>query len=69
MVVEIDGFSHNMRVDHDMRRDAYLNNEGYTVLRFTNEDVMTNLDGVIVAITLALGPSPDPSRKREGSSQ
>ena len=67
LIVEIDGFSHNMRVDYDMKRNAFLNEKGYRVLRFTNEDVMTNLDGVVIAITLSLGPSPSPSRKREGS--
>jgi very-short-patch-repair endonuclease len=67
LIVEIDGFSHNMRVDHDMRRDAFLVQQGFRVLRFTNEDVMTNLEGVVIAISLALGPSPSPSRKREGS--
>jgi very-short-patch-repair endonuclease len=67
LVGEIDGFSHNMQLQHDNRRDAYLRGQGYKVLRFTNEDVMTNLDGVVVAIALALGPSPNPSRKRVGS--
>jgi very-short-patch-repair endonuclease len=67
LIVEVDGFSHNMRLAYDAKRDEFLREQGYRVLRFTNEDVMQNLEGVVAAIALALGPSPSPSRKREGS--
>ena len=69
LVVEIDGFSHDMRQTHDAKRDRYLANEGYRVLRFSNDDVAERLEGIveIIALALASPPSPDPSRKREGS--
>ncbi len=65
-VVELDGFSHDTRLAQDAAKDRQ---EGFRVLRFLNEDVMTNLEGVLITIkeTLADGPSPGPSRKREGS--
>ena len=63
LVIELDGFSHDLRQTHDQQRDAFISAKGLTVLRFTNADVMTNLDGVTQAITLALtetGPPPTP---------
>lgn len=66
LVIEIDGYSHDLRPEYDARRDAYLQMQGYRVLRFTNEDVIQNLEGVVATIALALGPSPSPSREREG---
>jgi very-short-patch-repair endonuclease len=67
LVIEIDGYSHDIRQSCDARRDSFLRNQGYRVLRFSNDDVMQNLEGVVATIALALGPSPSPSRKREGS--
>ena len=70
LIVEADGASHDMRQDEDKARDAYLEAQGYRVMRFTNEDIMQNLDGVLCAILSALeaAPSPNPSRTREGDS-
>ena len=69
LVVEVDGWSHDVRQGYDAQRDEYMKSLGYRVLRFTNEDVMNNLEGVVISITQALPitPSPGPSRKREGS--
>ena len=61
LVVELDGFSHDLRQTHDQQRDAFISAKGLTVLRFTNADVMTNLDGVTQAITLALTETGPPS--------
>ncbi|MCP4679633.1 MAG: DUF559 domain-containing protein, partial [Deltaproteobacteria bacterium] len=35
---------------HDSQRDAYLNSIGLSVLRFSNLDVLANMDGVIAEI-------------------
>jgi very-short-patch-repair endonuclease len=69
LVVELDGYSHDMRQGYDKHRDHWLAENGFRVLRFTNSDVMTNIDGVVSEIERSLGrpPTPDPSRKREGS--
>ena len=68
LIVELDGYSHDMRQAYDERRDLWLTENGYRVLRFTNSDVMTNIEGVVFEIerSLALLPTPNPSRKREG---
>ncbi|MGJ0397192.1 MAG: endonuclease domain-containing protein [Methylocystis sp.] len=52
LVVEVDGESHSFeeRIRHDARRDQWLASRGYRVLRFTNDDVMRNLEGVVLSI-------------------
>ena len=50
LVVELDGFSHDVTPGRDARRDAWMAAHGYTVLRFTNEDVHSNVEGVVSAI-------------------
>jgi very-short-patch-repair endonuclease len=60
LVVELDGGQHADNARDDIRT-AYLNLQGYSVLRFWNDDVLTNMEGVYQALvdTLALNPSPD----------
>jgi very-short-patch-repair endonuclease len=70
LVLELDGFSHDMGQDHDRRRDQYMIDNGYTVIRFTNEEVLGNVDGVVQAIALALaeiGPPPTPPASGRGA--
>ena len=52
LVIEIDGESHDFedRQKADQLRDAFFEAESFHVLRFTNEQVMSNLEGVIEAI-------------------
>lgn len=77
LVIEVDGDTHDRAQDAD--RDYALGRAGYRVLRFTNADVGTNLDGVLTVILEAakdrpskielLGGvthSPTPSLGREG---
>src|SRR5262249_33479203 len=55
LIVELDGESHDFqsRVRSDAKRDEWLVTQGYLVLRFTNEQVLTNLEGVIQTIRKA----------------
>ena len=50
LVIEVDGVSHDMRLEEDKKRDEHLAKIGYEVLRFTNEDVVKNCDAVVSAI-------------------
>lgn len=72
LVVEIDGTSHDVRVAYDEARTKLIEAQGYRVLRFTNEDVLQNLEGVLMMIGQVLAemplPTPSPSRLREGNS-
>ncbi|MGF6307224.1 very-short-patch-repair endonuclease [Bradyrhizobium sp. i1.8.4] len=55
LIVEVDGESHDFeeRIRHDKRRDGWFKSRGYRVLRFTNDDVMKNLEGVVLSIAEA----------------
>ena len=61
LVIELDGATHTDPV-RDERRTAYLEGKGYRVIRFWNNDVMTNLEGVLTSVseTLASPPLPNP---------
>ena len=52
LIIEIDGGQHS--VDADAKRTAFLEGQGYRVVRFWNSDVTENFDGVIAAIMAAL---------------
>ena len=54
LIVEVDGETHANSRAHDEARTRFLNAEGYRVLRFWNNDVMTNIAGVIAAIEIEL---------------
>jgi very-short-patch-repair endonuclease len=49
LVIEIDGGQHNMTPGRlgDEARDAHLRRRGFTIVRFWNNDVMANPEGVI----------------------
>ena len=68
LIVEIDGQGHGQTQAYDTARTAFLNREGYAVIRFTNDQIMNQLEGVLTEIELAVAgrPTPGPSRKREG---
>ena len=63
LVVEVDGESHDFeeRLRKDETRDEWFASRGYRVLRFTNDDVMKNLEGVARAILQAAEPGAPPS--------
>lgn len=54
LIVEVDGGQHEIHADEDKARDAWLAKESYRVLRFWNNDVLSNRDGVLQRIAEAL---------------
>ncbi len=54
LAVEADGGQHAESTD-DSRRTAWLERQGWRVLRFWNNDILTNIGGVQSAILRALG--------------
>ncbi|MCL5668621.1 MAG: endonuclease domain-containing protein [Gammaproteobacteria bacterium] len=67
LIIELDGGQHIEQSARDQRRDAWLRSQGYTVLRFWNNDVMQELEGVLEQIrsalsTLSLASSPTSGR-------
>jgi len=54
LVVEIDDRSHDLKWRGDAARTAWLEGQGYRVVRFTNVDVRDRLDGVLSVIAETL---------------
>ena len=70
LIVELDGGQHATRNQRDEKRTADLESRGYVVMRFWNDDVLRNIDGVLGEIvgTLKLvppHPNPLPDGERE----
>jgi very-short-patch-repair endonuclease len=68
LVVEIDGETHATSGGYDAARSAFLQRAGWRVIRFWNNEVMGNIDGVVEGILEALRcplPGPPP-RAGEG---
>ncbi|GLS44117.1 endonuclease domain-containing protein [Methylobacterium brachythecii] len=82
LIIEVDGNQHGFerQTAYDERRTAALERCGYRVLRFSNRDVMREIDGVLATIATALAvtsadtafsgttPTPDPSPQGGGES-
>jgi very-short-patch-repair endonuclease len=72
LIVEADGGQHNEQIEYDTHRDDWLRRQGFTVLRFWNNDILTNTESVLAIILDACNqyvdaPSPQPlSRKGRG---
>ena len=58
LIIELDGGQHADQAEADKIRDQWLNGQGFQVVRFWNNEVMTNLEGVLQCIHAALSPSP-----------
>jgi very-short-patch-repair endonuclease len=73
LIVELDGGQHATRISEDANRTKILEAMGYLVLRFWNNDVLQNIDGVLEEILNTLKqhrsepphPDPLPSGERE----
>ena len=61
LIIELDGGQPAEQAAYDRERDAYLRSEGYTVMRFWNNDIMQELEGVLEQIRRALSPDPSPA--------
>lgn len=73
LAVELDGESHEFDEQrlHDRCRDSFFQAQGFQVLRFTNDEVMSNLEGVVDMIRqtaggLARGLPPSPALPHKG---
>jgi len=58
LVVELDGQHHSGPEGYDGRRDAWLKDRGYDVLRFSNRQLKEELEGVLLTIESRLHPPP-----------
>jgi adenine-specific DNA-methyltransferase len=60
LIIEVDGGQHTP--ERDARRTAYLESQGFRLIRFWNNDVLENLDGIWTEIEAALATPPHPTR-------
>ena len=58
IIIELDGSQHIEQAEYDAERTKYLESQGYQVIRFWNNDVMNDMNGVIRAIQNALENEP-----------
>jgi len=64
LAIELDGGQHQERQGYDARRTAWLNQKGWYIIRFWNNEVWQNEEAVLWQILQALRmrlPSPRPS--------
>lgn len=54
LVIELDGGQHLEQAGYDADRTKYLQSRGYRVLRYWNNDVMNNIEGVFISIQQVL---------------
>ncbi len=68
IVIELDGSQHcqDKGREYDIVRDDYLKSLGFRVMRFSNYDVLTNLDGVLSTILNKVAPPFIPPREPGG---
>jgi very-short-patch-repair endonuclease len=57
LIVEVDGDQHAEAEGYDATRTRFLEGKGYRVVRFWNNDVLANVEGVIATIATHI-PSP-----------
>jgi very-short-patch-repair endonuclease len=59
IVIEVDGGQHEEQKEEDIVRDKYLRQQGFNVLRFWNNEVLQNINGVLEIIRgNCLSPAP-----------
>ena len=66
LIIELDGGQHADQKKYDNIRDIFLTQQGFNVLRFWNNEVLNNLDGVLLNINQHLPPPSLPPKKDQG---
>ena len=69
LIVELDGGQHAENVEEDRKRSRFLESRGYRILRFWNNEVFENMEGVLQTVLSVLNgasPSPRPSPPESG---
>ena len=68
LIIEVDGEIHNDRVEEDEERTKRLNEAGFQVIRFRNEEVLTGIDTVLEKINNTLSSISVPPSGARGIS-
>ena len=67
LIIEVDGGQHSQEKYKDGVRDGWLREQGFKVLRIWDNEVLTNIVGVLDLVRESATPSPHPSRQGRGS--
>ena len=67
LIIEVDGLIHQLpdNILNDAQRAEWLQSKGYTIIRFTNEEVLSNTDNVLIQIERKLNELPFAKRKNK----
>jgi very-short-patch-repair endonuclease len=68
LVIEVDGGQHAADKSRDQERELWLTEQGYSIMRFWNNEILENIEGVLEKIEEKLSPSPSPSHQGRGKS-
>src|SRR6266404_8318021 len=68
IVIEVDGGQHD-RSAADERRTKVLEANGYRVLRYWNNDVLSNIEGVLEDVVRAIPTTPTPNPSPQGGGE
>jgi very-short-patch-repair endonuclease len=60
IVIELDGGQHGAQTKYDSKRDAWLQGRGFVILRFWNNEVIENLEGVLDMISRIVDQASSP---------
>jgi very-short-patch-repair endonuclease len=66
LIIELDGGQHALNADADGNRTKFLESRGYCVMRFWNNEILENIEGVVIAIERALADRPSPTPPASG---
>jgi very-short-patch-repair endonuclease len=71
LIVEVDGKQHGFDTNalKDTKRTAYLASQGFSVLRFSNREVLTEMNAVLEAIYAHLTSTPTPNPSPQGGGE
>ena len=63
LIIEADGGQHAEQAEYDQARSLYLNDLGFTVLRFWNDEILRQTDEVLAEILRVLQELERPSER------
>ena len=69
LIIEVDGGQHSQRSALDAERTRFLESHGYRVMRYWNNDMLTNIDGVLLDIQSAITATPTPNPSPQGGGE
>ena len=68
LIVEIDGGYHDYQFAEDMSRQRFLEEQGWSVIRFSNEDVIEDVEAVAIAIAKRIGVKAEFGKRKRVAS-